>query len=357
MSVGKTNTIAAAIVVKKQDHGGDLSKQWYVHWRENGRTKKKYGTLAHIADLEERRAALDALQREWQGELNVSIFDTIYTHLEKKRIEKNWRKKSYQSRRSQIATVETWCRGRGVVNKELLTECFKEFRRLYHPVTFNRRFSDCKTLFQECGLAHLWPDTVKRVPKAKAKSRPARNFTKSELGELKEAICEANPVIWRAIQFMYNCAIRPGELRNLQKKHVYLDLHSILIPPEIAKTGFERYAEIPDTFIKEVERHIKDKKPTDYLFTSPAYPGQRVSANYFSRQLRPILDSLGFDADYRPCYSFRNTAAIMGVEENEIPLWEMKEAWGHRSIEQFVQYLRRIGARRKKIYAAKFSGI
>ena len=36
----------------------------------------------------------------------------------------------------------------------------------------------------------------------------------------------------------------------------------------------------------------------------------------------------GFDSDYRPCYSRRNTTAIKGVEEDETPLWEMKEAWG-----------------------------
>lgn len=297
------------------------------------------------------------LKKSWEVKLNTNIFEILYKRLEEKREELQWRPKSFQSRRSNVATVEAWCRGRGMVSKDLLAECFQEFRRKYHPVTFNRRLSDNKTLFEECGLMHLWPDSVKRIPKAKAKSRPARNFTKDDIQTLKAAILQKDEMLWLAIQYMYNCAIRPGELRYLKKKHVYLDLHSIYVPSEIAKTNFERYAEIPDTFISYVSQHIQDKKPAEYLFTSPRDNSSPVSHNYWTYHLRPILRANGYDEDYRPCYSWRNTAAIMGVEEDEISLWEMKEAWGHRSIEQFVQYLRRIGARRKKIYAAKFSGI
>ncbi|MEO1263906.1 MAG: tyrosine-type recombinase/integrase [Bacteroidota bacterium] len=357
MAVEKKFLSSPYIKVKKNDQRGDLSKLWYVHWREGGRTRKKYGNLKRIKDLESRRAALEELRIEWEGEINFNVFKTIYAHLDQKRIDLRWRKKSYYSRKSQINTVATWCKGKGQVTKALLTECFLEFRRKYHPVTFNRRFSDCKTLFEECGLMAIWPDTVKRIPKAKAKSRPARNFTKDDIATLKRAIINKDPKLWLAIQYMFNCAIRPTELRQLQRKHVYIDLHSILIPSHIAKTNYERYAEIPDNFLETVREHIRGKMPIDYLFPSPKDPSHYVSHNYFTSKLRPIMRAHGFDSDYRPCYSWRNTAAIKGVEEDEIPLWEMKEAWGHRSIEQFVQYLRRIGARRKKIYAAKFTGI
>ena len=55
------------IIVKCNDQGGDLSKPWYVHWRQDGLPKKKYGKLAHIPDVSQRRTALLELQELWQG--------------------------------------------------------------------------------------------------------------------------------------------------------------------------------------------------------------------------------------------------------------------------------------------------
>lgn len=344
------------VVVKIQDHQGDLSKQWYVHWREAGKTQKKYGTINRIDNLEGRRDALHKLQVSWSIKLNKGVFAILYNHLERERIEKKWRKKTYQTLVSKVQVLEDWMRGRGVVTKNLIFEYFKEKRSEWHPVTFNRRLADLQTLFQGIGRADLFPE-VKRIPKAKSQSKPARNYEKIDITTLKSAILEKDPKLWMAVQYMFNCAIRPGELRMLKRKNVYLDIQSIYIAPEVAKTGFPRYAEIPDSFLDLVSKHCEELRPSEYLFPSRFQEGKPVGKNYFTRKLRNIMDGLGYDEEYRPCYSWRNTSAIKGVEEDNIPLLEMKEAWGHRSIEQFVAYLRRIGARRKKIYAEKFSGI
>ena len=344
--------------VIKNDRGGDLTKMWYVRWKlPDGRHRKKYGKLAHIHDLAERQKALEELRRHWDFELNgtnsLNAFEKIYDYLRATAQKKRWRKKttsSYISKIKRIADVL----GNREITKENLKDALEQCRAMYHPVTFNRKLSDFKTFLQAVGEGHLFPEAVERIPNAR--SEPARYLMDGELELLKQRILGTDPELWLAVQFIFNCAIRPGELRLLQKKHLYLDEQQVHIPGHISKTaGKARWAPIPDTFIQDLQ-HMRAWPPTRYLFCSPFKENEPVGANYFARKIRKHMDALGFDNEYRPCYSFRNTSAKKGIESGMTEK-EMMDAWGHHSLDQFIYYMRKMGAIGRTAYKKKFKGI
>lgn len=346
------------ITVKSQDHAGDLSKMWYVHWRQGGRTAKKYGKLAHIPTLKERRLALEALRQEWQAKVGTNTGDPILPKLRalmaRLREERLWRKKTYQHNLSRINVFAEFI-GERKVTTELIREFFAGWRKKKHPVTFNRYLTEFRRYFEAIGEGALFPTDLKIVRKAKAQSQPARWLQKHEMMLLNREIERRDPALWLAIRCMYNLALRPGELRMLQAQHVFIEEEVVQVPAHISKVNTERFARIPKSFLPDMA-FVKDLRPDQYLFTSRLRPGKPVGKNHFTRHIRAIMDDLGFGEEYKPCYSFRHTAAMKGVKDG-VPMEQMRRQYGHHSLDQFIQYIRQMGVQDLDDFAEKFSGI
>lgn len=346
------------VEVKAQDHENDLSKMWYVHWREDGRTVKKYGKLSKMADLESRKKALAELQALWQSQVTKQQDETtikkLRTLVDRMKEEKAWRWKTYQTNMSRITVLEEYLKGRKIT-KELLTEFFIHWKKVKHPRTYNRYLTEFRRYFQAIGEAQLWPEDLVIIPRAKKKSRPAQWLKKHEIKLLESEIRRRNPELWLAVKFMYNLALRPGELRLMQAKHFFLDEESVHVPAYISKVGIERFPRIPRAFLPDLN-FIRALKPDDYIFQSKQHPGKPVGKNHFARNIRAIMNDLGFDSTYKPCYSFRHTAAMKGIKDG-VPVDQMRRQYGHHSLDQFVEYIRQFNVEDMDEFADKFSGL
>ena len=350
-------------VVKANDQGGDLSKPWYIHWRQDGKPLKKYGKLAHINDVDERRAALEALRLEWQMKLDASQVEPVIVllrkHLLKTKAERRWRWKTWQTNNSKITVLSDWLNGRPVT-KENLKLFFEEWREKKSPITHNRYYSEFLAYFTELKLLHLFPTEHPIVKRAKRTSKPAQWLKKNEVANLKTAIDAEMPLIWLAIRFMYNLALRPGELRLMKAEYFYLDEGVAKVPDFVSKVGRERWVVIPPDFIPDIQ-FIREMAPNEYIFKSSdrkrAQAGHPVGKNHFTKKIRALMNRLGFDGKYKPCYSFRYTMAMRGLKDDGIDADEMRRQFGHYSLDQFIYYTRQFEVFDMKEFKSKFKGL
>lgn len=344
------------IYVTQNNCHQDLSKHWYIYYKLGNKRIKKYGNINRIKDVDGRQRALDELQCYHQYLLDKEYLYTVrrmlYNNLERLREVKEWRKKTYQTHKSKLDQLVAYADKRErKIDKELISNFLRKLRRELHGVTYNRYCAEISRWLTDIGKADLMP----AVERKKSKSKPARFLQSHQLNMLRSRIQHEHPELWLAIQYMYNCAIRPGELRLLQALHVMIDEEKIWVPADIAKTGIERYARIPKGFLPVIV-YVRSMPPSGYLFTSPRYPDKPTGVNYFSRKIRRFMDELGFDTSFKPCYSWRHTAAMNGVKD-KIPYHQMKDQWGHASLDQFIQYIRQFGVDDRDEFAEKFTAI
>lgn len=344
------------IYVTQNNCNQDLSKNWYIYYKIGEKKTKKYGNLNRIQDVQERQRALDELQAHHQYLLDKEYVYTIkrqlYDNLEALREKKEWRKKTYQTHKSKLDKLAEFAEERkSDITKTVINAFLQKLRKEKHGVTYNRYCAEIRRWLVDIDKLDLMPPFDRK----KAKSKPARFLQSHQMKMLQANIMGQDPELWLAIQYMYNCAIRPGELRLLQAMHIMLDEEKIWVTPEISKTGIERYARIPKKFLPELQ-YIKTVPPSNYLFTSPRNDAAPTGVNYFSRKIRAFMDDLGFDSSFKPCYSWRHTAAMNGVKD-KIPYHQMKDQWGHASLDQFIQYIRQFGVDDRDEFAEKFSAI
>ncbi len=334
----------------------DLSKNWYIFYQIGKKKVKKYGSVNRIQNVEERQQALDELQRYHQHLIDMEFIYTVrrqlYDNLYRLKEVKQWRKKTFQTHKSKLDKLAEFAEARNAdIDEELIRAFLKKLRKEKHGVTFNRYCAEIRRWLVDIGKPELMP----HFERVRAKSKPARFLQRHQMKLLQAKIFESDPALWMAVQFMYNCAIRPGELRLLQGLHVMLDEEKIWIPADISKTGLERYARIPKKFMTEID-FVRTMPPSGYLFPSPVNVSKPTGVNYFARKIRIIMDQLGFNGSFKPCYSWRHTAAMNGVKD-KIPYHQMKDQWGHASLDQFIQYIRQFGVDDRDEFAEKFNSI
>ena len=86
------------------------------------------------------------------------------------------------------------------------------FSQTRGPSTYNDYISYLRPVLTDIGEEHL----MEGITKVKANASQAMYFQTKQIQKLKKAIQERDPELWLAVQFIYYCFIRPGELRWLK---------------------------------------------------------------------------------------------------------------------------------------------
>jgi len=161
------------------DCGGDLSKRWYVSWKEDGKWRKEY-VSSDIDTLDERKKNLLVLlkkRQEYFDEVSSSIKDKILGFLEEKKGE--WRKKTYQTVASK---VKVFFENVGIDNptKPMVAEFFVQLSKKNHPTTYNNYITTIGMVFREVGRGFL----VEDLKKKRAISTPYMYFQPAQIKQL-----------------------------------------------------------------------------------------------------------------------------------------------------------------------------
>lgn len=322
-----------------KSRGGDLDKEWYIEYRENGKRIRKYFTINQGNTVEERTKLAKKFLRKLRKEArqvpaNINERELIYQALEDER--PYLRKKSFQTYKSKIDRLFDW-----LDDDELTTENLRRYFKLYrenHPqmATYNVR-RQLGTFFKRAGISALIdPIKIKKGPQ-----QPLRYFQVHQCKQLLDYLYEKDPMLWLHCNFVYFTAIRPrSELLKIRVDDIFFDDKKVAIRGEIAKNKKTEFVRIAPKFYPIIE-HLKYKAPGTYIFPSKASPYKPAGHNTYGDRFRVILDRLGFGREYQ-LYSWKHTGAI-AVYKATKNIMALRDHCRHKDVATTQLYLRQLG--------------
>lgn len=314
----------------------DLSKKWFVYWREDGKRFKKYGYINRGKTLEERKKLAAQFIQELSFELNPPS-DLVFQKMTAWLLSKKpfWKPKSITSYFSILNEFERFLKGRKV-NLENVELFFREQSFKLKGTTYNNYREKLGRLLRVVGEGRM----IENIESVREERKPARFFQAHQIKQLKAEIPKQSPELWLFVQFIFYCFIRPGELRHLKVSDILFDDQKIIVRSSISKNRKSQYVAIPTPFRPHLE-HFKEWRGDSYLFPSKLNRSKPIGINTMSARHRQILRKLGYSSDYK-LYSWKHTGAVMAVQKG-INLKELQMQLRHHSLDQVNDYLRQMG--------------
>lgn len=188
------------------------------------------------------------------------------------------------------------------------------------------------------------------VTPPKSKDMAARPINDNDLKALLTVIKEDNPQLFMACMFQYYLAIRPGqELRLLKVKDIDVFNNKVVVVDETAKTN-RRTIDMPIELSALCIKHQIHHYNRDYfVFGKNGIPGAvPLGHNTMRNRFNKFRDGLNFPKIYK-FYSMKHTGGGKLLESG-VTLEEIRDHFGHKSIETTDHYVRRhFGNRNNKI--------
>lgn len=321
------------------DRKGDLSKRWYIHYKENGKRVKIYGGINFGKTTEERRTiALKLIRglRKKYAQLPKCIDhkELLYNALEFERPQ--LRLKSYQTYKSKLDHLFSW-----LANDELSTENLRRYFILYRKHHNQMGTYNCRrmlmTFFKKTNLEHLLaPIKIK-----KGKHQPLRYFQPHQCREILNFLQKNDPELHLHCLFIYFTALRPrAELRQVKVGDIFWGDSKIAIRGEHTKNWQSEYIGIPDRFLPFIV-HLKNRPPSEYIFPSKRDKMKPIGRNTLGERFREILNEMGYGSDYQ-LYSWKHTGAV-AVYKATKNIYALKKHLRHKEIQTTELYIRQLG--------------
>ncbi len=173
---------------------------------------------------------------------------------------------------------------------------------------------------------------LKEFPK-----RP-RIYSREIIEKIVSVMKEHDAQMYLAIQIMYNCFIRPGELRFLRVSDIDFRNGMIRIPADVSKVGKQRMVVIPDHLLKKISDHIKGKYPEDYFIISvKGEPWEKgVGRNYMYNRFVSIKEKVGISNEYI-LYAWKHTGMVE-LKRSGADWLAVRNQAGHSSLDQTIAY-------------------
>lgn len=317
--------------------GGDLSKPWFLEWKEGDERKRLMKGINKHKTAEGRIAAAEALKQKLLDEPSEDAHDylqQILDWLENRR--GILRDSSIHSYSSKSRIFFAWL-GRRDLDADAVAAFFEHLlsKRQAKKGTFNAYLTQLRFLCRE--VLKLKEDLFVSVKRQAKESAPAVFFNKLQVKQLSNKLKD-NPDLWLAVQFLFYCFIRPGELRLLKVSDIDFEQQQILIRREIAKNRREQWVKIPKAFLPSL-LPLQELDPNNYVLGGGDVP---FGKNRLKIQHQAFLASLGYDTKRYKLYSWKHTGAVMAVRSG-VNLKELQLQIRHHSLDELNGYLRQMG--------------
>jgi integrase len=343
-------------IFKIVDSKGNLSKRWYVEYYifDGLERLRKRAYINRGATADERYAEANRIitaSLKTPEKLEARDCADLGNSLEKAMLKRgrHLRAKTKATYISKINIFLEWAKTKKyTVVGEITKAAVDEFYTYLHDV---RLVSLTTQNHYQRYLFTLFSDFVRKESNPFARGvlpspapTPALWFQKSQRILLKTYISENDAQLWRFIEFIFYCFIRPGELRQLQVSDVFLENSQILMRKEISKNKKDQYIIIPQPFLPTLLAMGFDKaNPNDYVFSGNGFFGAiPLSTNKMSYRHQQILKHLKFDTTRHKLYSWKHTGAVAVVKAG-IHIKQLQMQLRHHSLDQVNEYLRDLG--------------
>lgn len=357
----KKKSVCRPNTIRVYDAGGDISRRWFVEYRDQENQKRRVFTKINDSDVpEDRREAIQHVIARLTGpEIDrYELIRNLREFLNAK--ENNIRKKTFQGYSSKFRVFAEWYEGQVIDTHQ--ADAFLDWlveKRGLHMTSRNDYRVFLKSAWKwmmKKGMKKMNPwDRTEKVTQVSISARP---FSMSQVAHLKKIMMADVPGLWMFCEMMFYTFIRPGEMRELRVSDILWEDCRILVRAEISKNRKEQYVVIPDALFPNLLAWCENTVPTDYLFSN--MDGQRpgknmLGKNFMSSLHRDLLRKLEYASQHK-LYSWKHTgakyAALAGVSMKELQV-QLR----HHSLDQVDMYLRDLGVQDLTSLANRFPKI
>jgi integrase len=141
------------------------------------------------------------------------------------------------------------------------------------------------------------------------------------------------------IRIIFNCLIRPGEIRKIRIRDVDLVNGKITVSSLVAKTGKQRVVDIPEYLVEEMKSIRIDQHPEHcFLIGYNGVPGLRMIGknNLYNRFVR-MRKATKIPREFI-LYAFKHTGMVE-LKRSGADWLEIKNQVGHQSLDQVIEYM------------------
>lgn len=333
------------------DHGGDLTRRWYVYYQyRNPNTGKLddfkvYKGVNRVKTVTERRKKLKQLKVAMER-----LLDDGFSPFEKYKkggavtsreetdilaaidhvveVKKAYLKSSsFKTFEARIKIFKAYLKDQGKgtitareISRSDITDFLSWVQRTRKIGNFSRNnyLADIKGLFTKL----VEEEYTGRNPTLKIADLPAnpkknRAFSSQQIEVVKSWMLEYDPNLYKFIRWVTYAFLRPVEVCRIQVKHIDLENALLYIP---TKTKSEKVRRIIPRLLDDLkEINIGQYQPEDYLFTKHGHPGPWLShrdkkpvqdmerRTWFGNRFKLLKKDIGLGPEYG-IYSFRHSA-------------------------------------------------
>ncbi|MGB3452984.1 MAG: tyrosine-type recombinase/integrase [Moheibacter sp.] len=346
----------------------DLSKQWYIHFRFNGKQKRIKAGINRFSTFKERESEAETLckivhnelKRGWDPFSGVQSFnrkevlfiDALDFALEKKK--SALAKKSYFDyrtclRHSKESIMDLRLDHLFVSDvtrfhiKSIMEQT--QIRRKWSNKAYNKNLGYFKSIISELIEWELIDSNPAHGIRTKKIAETPGHIppTDYEQNLIRMKLIEADPNFFRFVQLIYHTGIRPGEVLKMRIKDISLSKQLIVLPPNNTKTLKYRAVPINNHLYRIFMEMDLHQHPDDYfLFGSFRKPGMGNVGKYpdfvpgptkirvdtaTARWRKYVKKELGIQKNlYSEKHKGANDKIIAGID-----LDALRELYGHRS--------------------------
>jgi len=383
--------IKNVVLPRLVDKGGDIKKDWYIEYQVWNEKENRYIRFRHakgvnsIKSFAERKSFCERFIKEtsfklmsgwtpWNDEqkYNDNIkYKKDYRKSDKSFflkhannfLEENKIRLAHKSYINYVSKIRVFHQFLESINmqKALLYQIDNQIIKKYFAhlvendldrITLEKYVQILKKFFDYCiDLKLMDENPVKNIMlPPKRKDMAARPLNHIDLKILLEEIERKDPQLYLACLFQYYVALRPGnELRLLRIKDIDFHASKIYVSIENGKTG-KRTVDVPVQLITLCRKFNIDKFNKDFfVFGKFGIPGEfALGKNTLRNRFNAFRASLNLPDTYK-FYSLKHTGGGMLIESGAT-LEELRNHFGHKSIESTDNYVRRhFGERNKRV--------
>jgi len=381
----RTGTMPSYKLLKAYDAGGDIKKEWFVHYhylkpeklhRPNESLYERFkvgATINCLHTVTERKKQLKIVHKAMKQLLDAgfdpfkafrsneniqykgyNIIECINRYLAE--VECELKPNTYRKYKERLTFFSMWLEEKGMNNlmifhitKQQIFEFLKDKQSSgnWTNKTYNHYLQAISTFFDY--LIDNYDDYVNVNPCEKLKrlkviKKGNRPFDNHDFRTVLEYCKENEPYLFQFMRFIYYTCFRPdAELRKLRICDIDLIDRRIAVPAEHAKSNERQYIPIDDSFLEILTEMELDRLPRHYyIFGKTGRPGEEsVHERYFGKTYRKVKKLLKIDVDVT-LYAFKHTRAIHMVQDGE-KLTNIIKLTRHKTLNELMDYLKDMG--------------
>lgn len=319
-------------------------RQKYTEKLKRGWTPFEDHAVVWDDSLEYRRIASKKLP-SYRSKKTVAYYSVLYMKTKEDRA-----KKTYQTYMSKFRVFRQWLNDNKLSDFDVSLITSEHAKLFLAALVKNDKAGKTKNEYVRLlqnfwdfirkdrkGMENIWKD----FEHFRNDTRPHVPFKRGVLQMLKIEMERSNPQLWLAAQFLYYCFIRPGELRQMQLKHVDLYEGRITLYSNMTKSRKTRVVEISENFLSQLikDYRLQDYPEDFYVFSKTGEPGPvPVSRDYFNKQFVRIRKKLKLPSFYK-FYAFKHTGAVIALRAGA-DIKEIQHQMGHSSLAITDEYMK-----------------